>query len=347
MSVFDIVGDPVPAKFKGHPQAELWSPEALANADIPEPEAFIGPDVASRGTITLFAGRRGAGKTYLLLRLAASIALGGSFGDLSCRVGRVLFLSQEMGLSAIKKRVVRLFSPQERAELEGKLDLCCKLHWKLESEEGLQPLISLLDQTRPDVIIVDALRDIKGSAKENDNDEMGEAFVRFRDLVCERFNLSGIMNHHKGKPNADGVERGSRGASSIEDVSADVLYVTKTDSGRHIDFEKTRDGSTEGKRLDFAIAEDPDDPARVSLDITEGTSASDASFELNKLYQTLERDGSSLFSLEDVSRLMSWAERTSRRYVASAKEAGRMVNTTRPPAKALYRYIPLSSPVAE
>ena len=347
---------PEPAQTNGHkPQeqpvnpnpvpgqtAEIWSPAALVAAEIPDPEAFIGEDVASRGTISVFAGRRGAGKTYLLLRLAASIALGGSFGDLQCRSGRVLFLSQEMGKGAIRKRIRRLFSLEEQLELDQKLDVICKLPWKLDSDDALAPLLIVLSAQSWDVIIVDALRDVKGKLRENDNDDMAEGFVRFRDQVCERFNLSGLVNHHKGKPSQDGTDRGSRGASTIEDIAADVLYVSKSDSGRHIDFEKTRDGGTEGKRFDFTIGNDQDDPERILLDVTESQSTNEVSFELNKLYDTLLKDGSSLFSMEDICRLMSWSKRTAERYVKLAREAARLVNTTTRPAKALYRLVLLA-----
>ena len=340
---------PAPEPTKKQPQFPTWELIDLVDSNIPDPESFLLPDVMSRGTITLIAGVRGVGKTYTGLWLGSSVALCGGFGPLQTKQGHVLYLSQEMGQTQIKKRISRLFSREVLETLRGRMHIKCKLPWTIDTDGGLKELEKELrgevDSVPYDLVIVDSLRDVKGKCRESDNDEMGQAFVRFRDRICEMYNVAGVILHHKGKPGQDNQDRGSRGASSMEDVAADVIYIdrpVKNSPSRTWTFNKTRDGAMEGKTMEVSIDGDEEGTDTVHVSVTESVAETEINFELKKLYSTLELNGSSVFSLEEISQLMSWAERTSRGYVKLAKDAGRLVNTTKPPSKALYRYVALA-----
>lgn len=326
------------------------------HSEIPSPQAFLIPDVFSKGTVSLIAARRGVGKTYTGLLLGSCIALGKPFGPLETRKGRVLYLSQEMGETQIKQRLTRLFTDEEAAELGRNIMVKCKLPWNLESKKNLKDLEVELRAAQPlfegdpnphpyDVVIVDTLRDVKGKLREADNDEMGQALVLFRDMICEVYGVAGIIMHHKGKPGDDGQDRGSRGASAMEDVAADVIYLdrpVKDSPTRTWTFNKTRDGAMEGKTLEITIEDDDENESKVKIGVSESVPVSDINFELKKMYSCLEQNGASLFSKEDICGLMSWSVRTAERYVKLASDAGRLVNTTRRPMKAAYRYVPLA-----
>lgn len=327
-----------------------WSFHGLMTSSLPEPEFFFEGGVFARKTVGLISARKGTGKTYASLWLASLIATGQPFGPVQTRKGHVLYLSQEMGDTAIKHRLLRLFSVEEAAQFVENTTIYFKLRWSIDSTASLKALKEVMwgqgvENFKPyDVVIVDTLRDIKGKCRESDNDEMGAAFVRFRDEICEQFNVAGIMLHHKGKPGSDGEDRGSRGASAMEDVAADVIYLDKDNDSekRHWTFKKTRDGVICGKTLDMSMDGNEAGSDRVTLYVNEGVESAEANFELRKFYSLMEQDGRASFTKADICKIMSWATRTAEKYIKLARDAGRLINLTKPPAEALYRYIPLA-----
>ena len=239
----------------GEPLPRWWDPVDLHKADIPVPEAFLPGGVLSRGSVTLVAGRRGSGKTYLTLVLARALALGEPFGPLATRKARVAYLSQEMSEGAIKRRISRLWTDPELAALSDGLRISCKGRLLASTDADIERVVRHLSSVNPDVVIIDALRDIKLGVEENANDAMGDLMVRLRDGLAEKLNAAVLVIHHMGKPGNEGVEKGGRGASVIEDVVSDILYLRhpKGSTYREGAWEKTRDGDMEGSKFWYQI----------------------------------------------------------------------------------------------
>jgi hypothetical protein len=253
--------------------ADLWKAEEV----IP-PDLYLANQVISRGTVTMIAGRRGTQKTYGTLVLSQRICLGEQFGPLVTRQGRVLYLSQEMSESAIRSRLLKLFT---LAELQASgLAMCCRAPGiKLDKDAGADRLRQLIEQQAPDVVFIDALRDIKGTADENSNNDMGDLLVRLRDGVAAPTNTAIVLLHHMGKPNKEREHSGGRGASAIEDTCADVLYITRRgkDAWRTVEFEKTREGDSEGYKLCWQIVRPDPMLPHLELEIREGEPPDEAS----------------------------------------------------------------------
>jgi hypothetical protein len=253
-------GDPILGEPKSASGPQIWKPDDLIAADLPEPESFLST-VLTRGEVALIAGRRGVGKTYLTLFMAQQIALGKPFGHMVTRPGRVLYLSQEMSEVAIRKRIRKLFRPEALEEISKRLRILCKHQVRLDSDEGAEALAKLIGADRFDIAFIDALRDVKGGLKENSNDEMGTLMVRLRDAVAGPCNVCIVVLHHKGKPGEHDTDRGGRGASALEDVPVDVIYLGRKGKNkrRTISFEKTRE-DFEGAELWYEIAggQEPD-----------------------------------------------------------------------------------------
>lgn len=319
-------------------------------SNLPEPEFFFEGGAFARKTVSLISARKGTGKTYASLYLASLIARGEPFGPIGTRQGHVLYLSQEMGETAIKYRLNRLFTLEEAKQFAENTTVLFKTRWSIDSSSSLKPLKQIIygenvkDFKPYDVVIVDTLSDIKGKARENDNDDMSSAFRRFRDEICEQFNVAGIILHHKGKPGQDGNDRGSRGASSMEDVAADVIHLDQENNSekRLWVFKKNRDGTLHDRVLDMRMDGNEPGSDHVTICVSEGRSVSEETFELRKFYSTLEQDGRDSFTKAEICQKMSWAERTAGGYIKIAKDAGRLVNLTKPPAKAVYRYVALA-----
>ncbi len=259
---------------EGSPGPRFYSLGDVYDADVPPVEGFLGDDLLARETVNMIAGRREAGKTYLVLSLAAAIAFGRDFGPMKTRKGRVLFISQEMSLKGIKRRIRKLLSREEARAFEQRVVTLFKYPVRIDTDEGADALRALIEAAaqsgaRIDVVIIDALSDIKGSAKEDSNDDMGASLRRVRDRVAEPLDCCVLIVHHKGKPSD--TERGGRGASAIEDVLGECIYLDRqTDGSRIGRFAKTRDDEVKPFRFDIKDDFWPDGTRRLLLTVTQG-----------------------------------------------------------------------------
>jgi hypothetical protein len=274
----------------------------------------------------LLAGRRSAGKTYFSLGWASSIARGEAFGFMPCLKGKVVYFSQEMTEGAIRRRLLKLFTTPELAELADRLIIVCREPVNLTTDEGADALAAAIKELGADVVFIDALRDIKGGFKENSNDDMGVLMVRLRDRVASAANCAIILVHHKGKPQKDAPDAGGRGASVIEDVAADIIYLSDTKNGsglRDGRFEKTREGEMEGDEFHFEIA-DEEETKTVKILFSQGEPEHDSEFaRAEQLANVLAEEGS--MTREEVMRRMSWTHETARLTIRAGKKA-RMID---------------------
>lgn len=305
-----------------------WTPLELVAADIPEPECFWGGIVA-RQTICLVAGRRSAGKTYFSLAWAASIAIGKQFGYLPTGRGKVLYLSQEMTEPAIRRRLTKLFTINQLRELADNLIIVCREKINLTTPEGADYLAGIVKEVGADVVFIDALRDIKGSFKENSNDEMGILMVALRDRVAAETNSAVVLIHHKGKPQKDAPDGGGRGASVIEDVSADVIYLTSVKGNpiRKGEFAKTRDGELEGQEFNYDMVDD-DDTGKivVSMSASVEDANEDQDFLRAEKLVAILADNPDM-TKEEIQRRMSWTPETTRLAIRAGRKA-KMIEST-------------------
>lgn len=207
-----------------------WKPLDLSEAKLPPVEGFLNGAIFCRQSLGMIAGRRGVGKTALLMKLTHSIALGSQFGPYPTRNGKVLFMSQEMTDSEIQDRLNRMFTRGERLAINDTVTIICRDRFTIDSDKGVEYLASIVEQVRPDIVFVDALFDVKGAARENDNDEMGAAARRIIEMVCIPFNCCVIVTHHTGRQKEDGGSN-PRGASAFEDAAADIMFLERKKDG--------------------------------------------------------------------------------------------------------------------
>lgn len=156
----------------------------------------------------------------------------------------------------IQARLREMFPLSRLREIDDRVIMMCRAPFKLDTDEGVSWLASLVGDTHPDVILIDALSDVKGAARENDNDEMGAAMRRVRDLVARPFNCAVILSDHMGRPREDGTMN-ARGASAKEDVAADIIHLEKKEDRSVGSFEKVRHRSRPDP-FSFAIVKDED-----------------------------------------------------------------------------------------
>lgn len=313
---------------------EIWSLADLAAAENLQPPVSYLADMVSSGGVMVLAGRRGVGKTYLTLWLASRLAQGLDFGPFKTRPGNVLFVSQEMSDFAIRKRIRKLFpDPAVREAIGRRLRIVCRVPGiKLDTPEGASSLRALIEQEPTDIVILDTLRKLKGVYAENDNDDMGDLMDRLNDDVATPTRVAAILVHHMGKPDKDGIQKGARGGSAIEDAAEDVIYLSfdKADRKQRVaEIEKSRDGELEGSGFAFEIvsagSEDPDAASTVEVVVRASVpEQSEADHELLKVREIVEASPGGELEQQEIARKMGWHPVTASRHLKRASGLGLM-----------------------
>lgn len=231
-------------------ERKIWSfDDLIRNHAIKEPEGFLYGELFARGTVSLIMGANSSGKSYFVMFLGAQIARGLDVHGLPTRPGRVLFLSEEMGLSDLKYRGAVVFDEETRRAFGANRFNVVEHSYFDFSGKTFRDNRSVNDFVKicreagsPDVVFLDSLVRVHAT-DENSNPAMS-IVMRNLELAARLANCALIVVHHFGKPSEfrTGSSRG-RGASAIVDCAHDVLSVECLSQEKKeslIDFHKTR-----------------------------------------------------------------------------------------------------------
>lgn len=208
------------------------------------------------GDVCVLAGDSGLGKSWLLLDLAFSLALGEPWlsaiapaEDLEPQ--RVLYIDEEQNHRLVRHRIQkwtrgRKLPPQalEKAEIRYLVENAINL----DDDHQFRRLQAVVDDFKPHWILIDTLSKIH-DREENSNSEMTALFARKIRPIAQRVGAGVVALHHYNKPSK---ERGDdsavrlRGASSIK-ADLDELYALEQDhesGGMILRHEKSRWGPT-------------------------------------------------------------------------------------------------------
>jgi KaiC/GvpD/RAD55 family RecA-like ATPase len=167
----------------------------------PPPVPWLAKPVLVRGCLSLLTGRPGEGKSMLSQALAVAVASGSSVAGIEAVKGRVLVLDGENGRHELHRRVHSLGLPKEAAE-----------RFELYEADGfhlgrhLDWLEELLDEHRPELLVLDSFRTLWPGGDENSSEEVAGVLDALRGLV-RRYESSALLLHHLGK--GGGAYRGS------------------------------------------------------------------------------------------------------------------------------------------
>ena len=199
------------------------------------PELIEG--VLRKGHKMLIAGPSKAGKSFLLIELAISIAAGKEWLEHRCTPGRVLYINLEVDGASFYRRVADTAEAMGVSIPKG-LDI-----WNLRGEntyiEHLTPiLIRRAKDKGYSAIIFDPLYKIN-KADENSASEMGE-FFNYLDHICKKLNASIICCHHHskgGQAQKSSIDRASGSGVFARDPDAlmDMIRIDPRDVGKSLE----------------------------------------------------------------------------------------------------------------
>ena len=193
--------------------------------DRPDEEWLAEPIIPKGRAIALYAPAK-AGKSTIVLAIVAAVATGGRIlGQTRATPTNVLYLDYEMTEDDLIERLTELgYGPQDNLE---------KLHYALlpslpplDTIEGANALLELVDRTQAELVVVDTF----GRAVEGDEDRADtvRAFYRHTGLSLKARGVAVLRTDHSGKS----VEKGMRGSSAKADDVDVVWQLSRTDTSQ-------------------------------------------------------------------------------------------------------------------
>ena len=173
----------------------------------PDPAKGVLPEMIAglfpRGFLSVITADAGAGKTWLLLRIACDLSVGGEVLDGLAKHEtplKVIFLEGDFGPGLIEARLrqtgfnhgpgFRVLYKSQVEENGFSLDL--------GTAEGKEALRDLIEGDHPDLLILDTLSAFHLS-EENDNTAMKPIFMLCNRLAAE-YRMAFVITHHARKP---------------------------------------------------------------------------------------------------------------------------------------------------
>lgn len=323
---------------KNPPKAapSVWTVERLGNLRAEEPVPLNGfahnETLFIPGEVSATLGAAKLGKTYVTMLLAHAIASGEPLGPMNTRKGRALYISLEMSRESIKRRIHYLFGASDQTPLDFTFDRF------IADAEGLATLQANLESLgEPGIAFLDTLGEIKGGAKESDNDDMRTLFQGLRDVArATGWHLNVIA--HRGKPGPNGEDREVRGASVVRDIAESMLSMDRKKGGVGTCSTLYGRNSEVGETLfTYTIKKSADDPKRPDITIggTELLQDISEDFDISKeLASMLEPR-----SVSELARFWNVSRATAQRKVDRMLERGKAeeVGTTQRGGGKLYQ----------
>lgn len=211
---------------------------SLVKSELPEQTNWIEPGVLPKSSMLLFGGAAKIGKSFMMLELVRALSTGERpFGHPQLWVPapvRVLYVEREIGEVGLKKRIDKIFGPENEMLYGPLAHYVTKVpSLQVDTMEGKEMLDALCQQVQPNVLLLDPIgRMFTGD--ENKSEDVQELFNSLERLI-KRYahnSMSIVIAHHSGKPSfnppKDPLDMYSfRGSSKWADCPDTILTVQR------------------------------------------------------------------------------------------------------------------------
>jgi len=205
--------------WNSRPRFELLS---ASDALQPQPPTqWIVDQLISAGSINMFFGEGGSKKTWVMLSMAVSVALGRQFLNFDTTQGSVLIVDEESG----RRRMLRRLGDALRGELAGPDTpvFCVSLAGlDLGRPHDLSHFHQLIVSTKARLVFIDALADVMAGRDENSVKDVQPVFLALR-KIAEDTQAAIVIIHHANK---GGSYRGSSAIKGALDLLVNLESAT-------------------------------------------------------------------------------------------------------------------------
>lgn len=209
------------------------------------PVSWLVRSLVQREGLGVVYGDAGSGKTFFILDLSGSVALGVPWRDYPVERGTVVYIAAE-GAGGFRKRLQAL-AAGHNVQLEG-VDLFVIANapnFLVDDDEAIATAIEAVGPAA--LIVVDTLAAVTPGGNENSGEDMGAVIARCKRLQA-RTGAFVILVHHSGK---DG-SRGARGWSGLRAAVDLEIEVTRNGEQRVAHVTKQKDGE-DGNAFPFRL----------------------------------------------------------------------------------------------
>lgn len=178
-------------------------------------------------SIVQVVGFSGHGKTLWLFGALWALSSGKDFGGGTTRKqAKVLYLDFELAVSTLSDRISmtqEMIGPMSE-DLHIWSAALSNENISLSTPEGLQYLDGLLQQVKPDVLVIDTIR----SAFPGMDEKSPSAWVRVNQIAKALRNagITVVLVHHRNKPSREGMGREAGSTAQLNDLDTQIV-VTK------------------------------------------------------------------------------------------------------------------------
>jgi hypothetical protein len=225
--VLATAGPGAPAKYVFEPVASFASAQG---------GGWWMKQVLPKAGLAVLYGASGAGKSFVVLDMAMSLARGLPWRGKRCAQARVAYIAAE-GAGGFRKRVAA-YAQHHDVDLTGAPVVVLNAAPNLMDPKDSAAVAQAVQAAGgADVIVVDTFAQVMPGANENAGEDVGKALGH-----CKRIHeVTGalvVLVHHSGKDQT----RGARGWSGLRAAADAEIEVVKTEAGaRYIRLSKSKD----------------------------------------------------------------------------------------------------------
>ena len=200
-----------------------------------EPIIWTVDGLISAGSVNVFFGEAGCGKTWALLDLAICAANGAPWLGMATIPGPVLIIDEESGRRRLSRRLSDVMRGHD-AGLTTPINAVSLAAFDVGKPNDIGEITNLINDTGARLVIIDALADIMPGRDENAVKDTAPIFLTLR-KIAEDTQAAIIVIHHSNK------NGGYRGSSAIKGAIDLLLSVEKKNESNNMTFrtEKARD----------------------------------------------------------------------------------------------------------
>ncbi len=226
---------PLPEPVAARPPLLRHVRELLTN---PPAVRWLVRDILEADTLAMIYGQPGAGKSFLALDLAASIACGVPWFGQRTRQGAAVYILGEGGAGVSRRlRAWQLSHPE--AHLEAAPLFVSRRMVPLGESEAVAEIEAAIEEAnvgQPSIVWIDTLARAAAGLDENSARDMGE-LVKACDAIRERHGCAVVLVHHAGH----GQDR-ARGSSAIKAALDTEISASKDGEVITVQSTKSKEG---------------------------------------------------------------------------------------------------------
>lgn len=218
------------------------------------PPQWIIDQILPRADLGVLFGESGAGKTFLELDMALSLARGVPWNGFELEQTAVAYICAE-GAGGMRNRL-QAYCAFHNCSLEGvPLFISPDQPNLLEAEQAAAIARAIIAFGGAGVTFIDTLAQVMPGADENSAEDMGLAISHCR-KISKATNSLVMLTHHAGKD----LTKGARGWSGLRAAADCEIEVSRNEAGRFVRISKQKDGE-DGKEWGLTLV-----PVNLDLD---------------------------------------------------------------------------------